>query len=65
MAARPYHVVVWGANGFTGRLVCEHIAKNYQVRFAALKASRRAWPAKRLASHHCAAPQHTSFISMT
>ncbi|GFR43446.1 hypothetical protein Agub_g4528 [Astrephomene gubernaculifera] len=27
---RPYQVVVWGASGFTGRLVCEHIARDYQ-----------------------------------
>ena len=25
-------VVVWGATGFTGKLVCEHIATDYQVR---------------------------------
>jgi short subunit dehydrogenase-like uncharacterized protein len=31
-AQRPYQVVVWGASGFTGRLVCEHIAQAYQVR---------------------------------
>mmetsp|Transcript_3822 Transcript_3822/g.8188 ORF Transcript_3822/g.8188 Transcript_3822/m.8188 type:complete len:425 (-) Transcript_3822:281-1555(-) len=31
-AARPYQVVVWGASGFTGKLVCEHIAKDYQGR---------------------------------
>lgn len=30
-ATRPYQVVVWGASGFTGRLVCEHIAQTYQV----------------------------------
>ncbi|PNH07171.1 hypothetical protein TSOC_006386 [Tetrabaena socialis] len=29
-AQRPYQVVVWGASGFTGRLVCEHIARDYQ-----------------------------------
>lgn len=29
MATRPFHVVVWGATGFTGRLVCERIAKAY------------------------------------
>eukprot|EP01023_Acetabularia_acetabulum_P003910 TRINITY_DN1162_c0_g1_i4.p1 TRINITY_DN1162_c0_g1~~TRINITY_DN1162_c0_g1_i4.p1 ORF type:complete len:420 (-),score=76.07 TRINITY_DN1162_c0_g1_i4:476-1735(-) len=27
---RPYQVVVWGATGFTGKLVCRHIAENYQ-----------------------------------
>ena len=26
-----YDVVVLGAGGFTGRLVCEHIARDYQV----------------------------------
>lgn len=25
-SARPFDVVVWGATGFTGRLVCEHLA---------------------------------------
>ena len=30
-AARPYKVLVWGASGFTGRLVCEHLAKDYAV----------------------------------
>jgi len=29
---RPYHVVVWGATGFVGKLVCEHIARDYQAR---------------------------------
>ncbi|KAI8468795.1 MAG: Saccharopine dehydrogenase-domain-containing protein [Monoraphidium minutum] len=35
-AAKKYDVVVFGAAGFTGRLVCEHIAKDYQgkVRWA-------------------------------
>lgn len=33
---RPYQVVVIGATGFTGRLVCEHLARHYQgeVRWA-------------------------------
>eukprot|EP00878_Enallax_costatus_P002058 GHUV01002224.1.p1 GENE.GHUV01002224.1~~GHUV01002224.1.p1 ORF type:complete len:439 (+),score=107.02 GHUV01002224.1:127-1443(+) len=31
-STRPYQVVVWGASGFTGRLVCEHIAKDYQAK---------------------------------
>ena len=33
---RPFHVVVWGSTGFTGKLVCEHIAKDYkgQVKWA-------------------------------
>lgn len=36
MAARPYQVVVMGATGFTGRLVCEHLARHYggQVQWA-------------------------------
>ncbi|WIA42929.1 hypothetical protein OEZ86_008843 [Tetradesmus obliquus] len=29
-ATRPYQVVVWGATGFTGRLVCEHLVRDYQ-----------------------------------
>ncbi|PNW82174.1 hypothetical protein CHLRE_06g277100v5 [Chlamydomonas reinhardtii] len=35
-ASRPYQVVVWGASGFTGRLVAEHLARDYQgkVRWA-------------------------------
>ena len=28
---RPYQVVVWGATGFTGRLVCEHLVRDYKV----------------------------------
>ena len=28
---RPYEVVVWGATGTVGKLVCEHVAQNYQV----------------------------------
>jgi short subunit dehydrogenase-like uncharacterized protein len=27
--ARPYDLVVWGATGFTGRLVAEHLSKTY------------------------------------
>ncbi|KAG2445220.1 hypothetical protein HYH02_008688 [Chlamydomonas schloesseri] len=36
VASRPYQVVVWGASGFTGRLVAEHLARDYQgkVRWA-------------------------------
>lgn len=37
MSTRPFHAVVWGATGFTGRLVCEHIARDYkggQVKWA-------------------------------
>lgn len=30
-AARPYEIVVWGATGSVGKLVCEHVAQNYQV----------------------------------
>lgn len=30
-AAKKFDVVVFGAGGFTGRLVCEHIARDYQV----------------------------------
>lgn len=32
---RSYDVVVLGATGFTGKLVCEHLAKVYQVRLLA------------------------------
>lgn len=28
--ARPYHVVIWGATGFTGRLVAEHLSRDYK-----------------------------------
>ena len=28
-AGRPYDVIVWGATGFTGRLVAEYLAKHY------------------------------------
>ena len=31
-ASRPYQIVVWGASGFTGRLVAEHIARDYHGR---------------------------------
>ncbi|DBA76546.1 TPA: hypothetical protein ACH3X2_008602 [Trebouxia sp. C0005] len=31
-AARPYEIVVWGATGSVGKLVCEHVAQNYQGR---------------------------------
>ena len=30
-STRPYEVVVWGATGTVGKLVCEHVAQNYQV----------------------------------
>lgn len=29
MSTRPYHIVVFGATGFTGRLVCEHLLNHY------------------------------------
>lgn len=32
LMARRYDVVVWGATGFTGQLVCEHLVKHYQVK---------------------------------
>jgi uncharacterized protein YbjT (DUF2867 family) len=28
---RPQQIIVWGATGFTGKLVCEHLARDYQV----------------------------------
>ena len=31
MAARPYQVVVYGATGFVGNLVCEQLLRDYQV----------------------------------
>jgi hypothetical protein len=31
LGQRPVQVTVWGASGFTGRLVCEHLMQNYQV----------------------------------
>jgi hypothetical protein len=31
LGQRPVQVTVWGASGFTGRLVCEHLVQNYQV----------------------------------
>ena len=30
MTARPFQVVIWGASGFTGRLVCEHLSRDYK-----------------------------------
>ena len=30
--ARPFQVVVWGASGFVGQLVCERLATEYPVR---------------------------------
>ena len=32
-----YDVVVWGASGFTGRLVCEYIYQNYTKKGSDLK----------------------------
>ena len=29
---KKYDVVVWGASGFTGRLVCEYLFKNYTLK---------------------------------
>lgn len=29
MSTRPYQIVVFGATGFTGRLVCEHLLQHY------------------------------------
>jgi len=37
MSQPAFHVVIWGASGFTGRLVAEHLAKDYrgsQIRWA-------------------------------
>ena len=31
MVGRAFNVVIWGANGFTGKLVCRHAALDYQV----------------------------------
>ena len=30
MTTRPFQVVIWGASGFTGRLVCEHLSRDYK-----------------------------------
>jgi short subunit dehydrogenase-like uncharacterized protein len=30
-SARSFEIIVWGATGFTGKLVCQHIAQTYQV----------------------------------
>ena len=29
---KKYDIVVWGASGFTGRLVCEYLFKNYTLK---------------------------------
>lgn len=31
MAERTYQVVIWGGTGFVGKLVAEHIARDYAV----------------------------------
>ncbi len=30
---KKYDLVVWGATGFTGQLVCEYLASNYNVNY--------------------------------
>lgn len=32
VSKRPYSIVVWGASGFTGELLCEQITQKYPVR---------------------------------
>ena len=34
---KTYDIVVWGASGFTGRLVCEYLFKNYTLKSRDLK----------------------------
>ena len=34
VSKRPYSIVVWGASGFTGELLCEQITQKYPVRFS-------------------------------
>ena len=34
---KKYDIVVWGASGFTGRLVCEYLFKNYTKKNSTLK----------------------------
>ncbi len=43
MTTRPFHIVVFGATGFTGRLVCEHLLNHYPqgVRWAMAGRSRQ------------------------
>lgn len=31
VSARPYDVVIWGTTGVVGRLVAEHITRDYQA----------------------------------
>jgi short subunit dehydrogenase-like uncharacterized protein len=40
MNNRPFHIVVWGASGFTGRLVCEHVAQDYHGKISWAMAGR-------------------------
>jgi short subunit dehydrogenase-like uncharacterized protein len=35
--SKTYDIVVWGASGFTGRLVCEYLFKNYTLKSRDLK----------------------------
>jgi len=35
--SKKYDVVVWGASGFTGRLVCDYIYQNYTKKGSDLK----------------------------
>lgn len=37
---RPYKLIVWGATGFTGQLVCQHIANDYTVRLVAISVAQ-------------------------
>ena len=41
MSSRTYDVVVWGSTGFTGRLSCEYISKNYPTLKWALAGRKR------------------------
>ena len=43
---RAFQVIVWGATGFTGRLVCEHIASDYQASYN----TRQPWMNLRMTS---------------
>ena len=29
---RPHDLVIWGATGVVGKLICEHLARSYTVR---------------------------------
>lgn len=37
ISARPYDVVIWGTTGVVGRLVAEHITRDYQANFSNTK----------------------------